>query len=73
MISSPAQQSAKRQETEMSTLMITARTQGISFNEASAVAPFAVVEKLAAMTGALLTSIGMIGGHPVPALRAVRA
>ena len=58
----------------MNTLMITSRTQGISFNEAEAVAPFAIIEKLAAVTGALLKVVGQVSqGHPAPALRAARA
>lgn len=58
----------------MNTLMINSRTQGIGFNEAEAVAPFAIVEKLAAVTGALLRVVGQAPqGHAAPALRAARA
>jgi hypothetical protein len=74
MVSTPAQRSAKPQETEMNTLMINSRTQGISFNASEAVAPFAIVEKIATVTGALLKSVGKVAqGRPVPAFRAAQA
>jgi hypothetical protein len=74
MVSSPALRSANPQETDMNTLMITSRTQGISFDAAEAVAPFAIIEKLAVVTGALLRSVGkMTQGRAVPTLRSARA
>ena len=56
----------------MNTLMINSRTQGILFDANQAVVPFAIIEKLAAVTGALLKSV-KVAGRPAPALRAARA
>ncbi len=41
----------------MNTLMITSRTQGISFNATEAVAPFAIIETLAVFAGALVKAL----------------
>jgi hypothetical protein len=55
----------------MNTLMITSRDQGITFNAAEAVAPFAIIEKLASFAGALLKTVRGFKG--VPALRSAHA
>ncbi|MBI4920574.1 MAG: hypothetical protein HY834_02405 [Devosia nanyangense] len=38
----------------MHTLMIVSSKQGIAFNEAAAVAPFAIIEKLSSLAGQVL-------------------
>jgi hypothetical protein len=48
----------------MHTLMIISRTQGISFKASEALYPLAIIEKLAALTGALLRSAGKAAREP---------